>query len=114
MSAAILQTDDSIGRRASAFTLLDMVRPVCRHYRVTAGVFLASMANVLLAEFVWPLQSASARLIVLAAGVGCAIAAGATAAWLRERRNPCFRSRQEIERVLGTEVLASCRSEGHV
>ena len=97
-------------QRRSRLTLRAVVRPLFRHSSVTVGVFLSSTVIVLLIVIAYLPKTETAR------GLGIGLAASAAASFfvahLLESRDPCFRSRDEVERVLEIPVLASCPPPG--
>jgi hypothetical protein len=86
-----------VGASATRFLL--------RHRLVTAGVFAGATVVLLLVVIIAPGKFPIGGLLGIA--LLCAFAASLGAAYALERPNACFRTREEVERVLGLTVLAS-------
>ena len=78
-----------------------------RHRRVALAAALATMGVVLSVLIAWPGHAPQ----VLSVGGATALAAAGVAVVMTERRNPYFRSRDEVERVLNVRVLATVDGE---
>jgi hypothetical protein len=86
-------------------TLRDFVRPVFRHPWAAVGAFLGTLVIVLLIVIAWQPRAGVWRSLEI--GLAGAVLFSLALAHAVERMDPCFRTRDEVERVLGIPVLAS-------
>jgi len=78
---------------------------VLRHRRITLSLLLAGLVALVGVDRIWPINEA--RPQVLGLGLVAVLSVAVGVPYLMDRRNPVFRSRDEVERVLGLPVLAS-------
>ena len=79
--------------------------PISRHLTAATVAFVATIAVAVALIVRWP---GGAPLTLAIVGLFAAIAAATVVSMLLDRRNPYFRTREEVEQVLGLPVLAVC------
>ena len=82
--------------------------PIARNLTASTITFVATIAVSVVLIVRWP---GGAPLAVAIVGLFAAIAAATVVAMLLDRRNPYFRTREEVEEVLRLPVLAVCNSQ---
>src|SRR5262249_24568530 len=93
----------TVRSRSAKHTRRNGIGPELRHRRTMLSLLLAAL--VVLVGVFWPVDET--RFQVVGLGVVAVLSAAVGVPYLTDRRNPVFRSRDEVERVLGLPVLAS-------
>ena len=80
-------------------------QPVARHLTAATAAFVATIAIAVALIVRWP---GGAPFTLAVVGLFAATAAAVAVSMWLDRRNPYFRTREEVEQVLGLPVLAVC------
>ena len=79
--------------------------PIARHLTAATAAFVATIAVSVVLIVGWP---GGAPIGVAIVGLCAAFAAAIAVSMLLDRRNPYFRTREEVEQLLNLPVLAVC------